>query len=242
MVTLKYNGKDIARLRTRFTASARVMDAISLHLHSQVQNRFVTQGASSGTPWQPKKIKEWGADNGRAILRGASATLLNSFFHYGKPNLAVVASHAHYSRVHQLGTVGKGGILPTIKPKKAKALFIPITDRAIHSMRLTAGDASWANIIGSKPFGRTKARRFAVKEHLAGVAPEFHELKKGRLKDGTLEVWDERAGEWKAGKPDFIFLRKVDIPPRPMLPTSAGEIEDTTRTLIRAMFGGKLRR
>lgn len=49
------------------------------------------------------------------------------------------------ARVHQFGTVGAGadgvgqGTLPTIKPVRAKALFIPLTTRAQKSVRVKSG-------------------------------------------------------------------------------------------------------
>jgi phage gpG-like protein len=38
------------------------------------------------------------------------------------------------ARVHQFGTKGKGGELPTIVPKKGKALFIPLSKKAKKSV------------------------------------------------------------------------------------------------------------
>ena len=143
--------------------------AIGLFLEQQVKRRFATQGLSGGVSWPQKKIQD-----GRAILTGRTGFLLNSFFviqqrGVNSPNRhrVQVGSVARYARVHQLGTRGKGGKLPTIVPKRAKALWIPLND---------------------------KAARFG---------PGGPGLKKGK---------------------DFIFLKKVDIPPRPMLPDSEQEI------------------
>lgn len=38
------------------------------------------------------------------------------------------------ARIHQLGTVGKGGLLPSIKPINAKALFIPTSGAGAKSI------------------------------------------------------------------------------------------------------------
>jgi len=40
--------------------------------------------------------------------------------------VGLVGSPLVYARIHELGTVGKGGELPDIKPKRAKALTVPM--------------------------------------------------------------------------------------------------------------------
>jgi phage gpG-like protein len=181
------------------------MEAIGFYIRQQILDRFSSQGASGGTPWPIKKIKEWGHDDGRAILTGRSSLLLESFQSYATGDTAVVFSDRPYAAVHQLGTIGKGGLLPDIVPKRAKALFIPITDRAADS-----------SLIGGRRVSNQRLPR------LPGVAPQ---LIKGRLKGGRLEGWNFETGRYDpAVKPDFIFLQKVSIPPRQMLPTSEQEI------------------
>ncbi len=244
MPTVRYNRKDVKRLYSLLLPAAQVMDLVGLHMAQQVKTRFATHGASAGIPWAGKAMAAFGYHDGRAILTGASGELLNSFYGYGEGSQAIAASDCQHSLVHQLGTVGKGGKLPDIRPKRAKALFIPITDKAIHSERLNPQDANaWANILG-QPVGKqsTRARRFGVTHHATesgGLAVQYSPLRKGRLKDGRLEVLDDVTGEYVPGTPDFIFLRKVSIPARPMLPTSSVEIEETLRFMLNAMIEQK---
>lgn len=85
--------------------------------------------------------------------------------------------------VHQLGTVGKGGKLPTIKPKRAKALYIP---KSMEGM----------NAIGAD----------------------------GRI---TGDLDDLEAGI------DYIFVKKVDIWPRPFLRLSRKNREELAEIFAR---------
>lgn len=145
---------------------------VGVFMEQQVKARFQTQGLSGGVRWARKRI-----DDGRAILTGRTAALLNSFFHVSlfkpstKTSEITVGSAVKYAKVHQLGTRGKGGILPTIVPKRAKALWIPLNDRAA---RLGSRSGNPSLVVGK----------------------------------------------------DFIFAKKVDIAPRPMLPTSDDEKRD----------------
>lgn len=151
----------ITPLRPRVATPER-LEAIGVFLVQQVKKRFATRGLSGGVSW-PKKAR----NDGRAILTGRTGALLNSFFSVivGR-NAVAVASSTPYAKVHQLGTIGKGGKLPTIRPRRAKALWIPMNDRA------------------------------------ARFGPGAPGLRKGK---------------------DFFFARKVDIPPRPMLPDGSDE-------------------
>jgi phage gpG-like protein len=150
--------------------SPELRQATGTFLEQQVKKRFATQGLSGGMRWLPKRIKD-----GRAILTGRTGALLNSFFAVSmfrkstSTNEIAIGSSLPYAKVHQLGTVGKGGILPSIFPRKAKALWIPLNDRAAR--------------LGTYSQGLVHGR-------------------------------------------DFVFAKKVDIPPRPMLPDSKAEKQD----------------
>jgi phage gpG-like protein len=148
--------------------------ALGLYLVQQVKDRFRSQGASGGRPWLPKRRQD-----GRAVLTGRIGRLLNSFAHaiVGKSSVAVF-SDTPYAKVHQLGTVGKGGTLPTIYPRRARALWIPLTDAA------------------------------------ARMGPTRMVVGRGGFRGAKSAL--------VAGK-DFIFAKKVDIPPRRMLPESRNE-------------------
>src|SRR5688500_2545963 len=119
----------------RYKLTTRMMEVVAFFMVQQVRDRFRTSGQSGGTSWVQKKAKGWGHDDGRKPLTGPTSNLLDSYQGYGTADRAVAYSDDPKSLVNQLGTVGAGGTLPTIRPKRAKALFIPITDRARDSER-----------------------------------------------------------------------------------------------------------
>ena len=133
---------EIDRLVNSFRATTPRMRRLGFYLHQQTKRRFLTAGASGGQRWAQKWLKGIGADDGRAILTGPTGFLLNSFTSEGRENEAELYSFAPYARTHQLGTQGKGGTLPDIRPRTAKALFIPISDRAMRSQRVEGGNAA----------------------------------------------------------------------------------------------------
>jgi len=151
-------------------ATPEMRTSLGVFMEQQVKRRFSSQGVSGGKRWQPKRIND-----GRAILTGRTGALLNSFFSVSlfRPSTGTseiaVGSAVSYAHVHQLGTIGKGGVLPSIFPKRAKALWIPLNDKAARMGTYSQG------------------------------------LVHGR---------------------DFIFAKKVDIPPRPMLPDSPNERQE----------------
>ena len=210
---------EIMRIADRYAPTEEKTAALGMFAHQQVKDRFATAGASGGIAWPQKKMREWGYDDGRAILTGRTGELLESFQSYGEVDCAVVFSDKFYSRIQHLGTVGKGGVLPDIKPKKAKALFIPITDRAQASVSVTGVHAAaLRQSYGMKP----SPSPFRVATHGPKITGGlFAPLRKGRLKDNHLEVWDGE--KYVAGVPDFIFLQSVSLPSRPLLPTGEAE-------------------
>lgn len=215
-------------------------DALGMFLEQQVKDRFRTQGASSGTPWKKKRN-----DDGRATLTGRTGNLLRSFHHKsgmqdGKMTVSVYSDEL-YAFVHQNGTIGAGGTLPDIKPVKAKALFIPLTDRAASSQRVEgAPAATFRRRMGMGAGGpiriASKGRKVLSKipEERANKTKVFASLKQGRIHKGQLQVKDAK-GEWIPGRPDFIFLKVVKIPPRPMLPDSPTE-KDAQAQFVGDMF------
>lgn len=234
----------IRKVIDRCRPSDPVMEATAFYMVQLTHDRFLTQGQSGGVAWLGKRAKSWGHDDGRAILTGPSGELLGSFQGYGQDGQAVCFSDAPHSYIQQVGTVGKGGAAPTIVPKRAKALFIPITDRAVHSERLSGSQA--ATFRASHGGGHGSENSIAVRvgvKHV-GYKPgnslgrmQFVPLVPGRLKDGKLQVRDN-GGAWVDGTPDFIFLKRVDIAPRPMLPSSDQERGKIVTFFADAMLHG----
>lgn len=183
---------EIRRLAERFVPSASKMARVSALLHAQVGERFTTQGASGGVAWPPR----W-------LGRPASNHLLGTFEATATDDAAQVASGAPGARVQQLGTVGKGGVLPDIRPVRAKALFVPISDRARQQ--------------GPTPM-IPSARSMRLKQQSAGLV-------RGKIVDGKVQPPNA----------DYVFLSRVKIPPRPMLPDSQREREVQTRTVAEAL-------
>ncbi len=241
------------------------LNNLGIFMRQQVDDRFRTQGASGGVQWPQKTIPD-----GRATLTGVRAELRESFKHYthrasANVSKVVVYSAVKYSHVHQLGTEKYGGPIPTIRPKSAKALFIPLSDRARTSGRYTGTEAAVLRKAGGMESMESPLRvasrgsRVSTSEYvrrtggsgvsdLAGSAKlramgfgldnlPFKPLKKGRFKNGQLEVWNERTRGWEAGQPDFMFLKKVDIPPRPMLPDGQEE-QKAQSDFVRSITGG----
>jgi len=222
------------------------LNNLGMFLRQQVDDRFRTKGASGGVNWPEKLI----SDN-RATLTGVRSELRESFKHYiardGSTMKVVVYSSVKYSHVHQLGTEKYGGPIPTIRPKSAKALFIPLTDRAKTSDRHSGPSAAILRRTGGMEALQSAYRaanrgdRVSTADYIKGGSMEesveaklnqmgfgldnlpFTPLKKGRFNNGQLEVYNERERKWEPGQPDFMFLMKVDIPPRPMLPDGQEE-------------------
>jgi hypothetical protein len=99
-----------------------------------------------------------------------------------------------YARVQELGTVGKGGELPTIKPRNAKALAIPVNDS------LTA--AGVRRFTG--PREDPRSLRFIPFRRGVAVGALFEEADVKDRKDGKIDV----------GKAAYLLLKKVDISPK----------------------------
>ncbi len=202
------------------TPSRAKTEALGVFLVQQIRRRFQTAGASGNANWPPKWTSAVGAPDGRAILTGPSGRLLESWQSYGEDNSAVAFSDVFYAQLQQNG--GK------IVAKKAKALFIPLTDRAQSSQRIAGQQAAHYRADVGK-FERAGASMLPLrvatrgKKVSRGGVKYFAPLVKGRLKDGRLQKWDDDLGEYVDGIPDFIFLAKVEVKARPMLPDSAAE-------------------
>ncbi len=207
---------EIDRIAAELDMSQSDARAFGVFMHGQVMDRFRNQGGP-GHAWKQKVFVD-----GRAILTGVTGELKRSFRQVVEQSTdmtrVTVESDMPYAAVNQVGTRGKGGELPDIVPVKAKALFIPLTAAARNSQRV--GDKRLAVIRG----GKLKAMHGKAVE----TAPaRFKALNQGKFKDGKIVRADG-----KAGNADFIFLRKVSIPARPMLPSSEQEIAAQGEELV----------
>lgn len=208
---------------------AKSMSTVGVMLVEQVKQRFATAGRSGNRRWRPKVFND-----DRAILTGRTGRLLNSFAHMEDRLSATVFSDAKYAHVHQSGTRKYGGIVPTIRPVRARMLFIPLTDRAAASHRITG-------IVAAQRRKKLKLPRSYGSLRVANRGRKlksgvFSALKRGAFINGQLMVWDPQKHKYVQGKPDFILLHKVDIPPRPMLPDSRIEQNKQASFVSEAMF------
>lgn len=106
------------------------------------------------------------------------------------------AHAARIARVHELGTVGKGGTLPDITPKRFKFLWIPVTNM---TKRYDAPLLAWAETngwIAGKPKVKFKSRNVMVKRD---------------ARFGDVVRTKTTASR---GNQQFILLRRASIPPR----------------------------
>jgi len=99
-----------------------------------------------------------------------------------------VGNNLAYSRVHEGGTVGKGGMLPDIRPKSAKALAVPIHPDA----KKARGPRDFPDLVFIP--GR-------------GKPPILARIRSGgakRARQASMDVM-------------YVLLKSVAIPPRPYL-------------------------
>ena len=135
-------------------------------------------------------------------------------------NSVSVFTQAPGARVMQLGTVGKSapgvgqGILPTIKPVYAKALFIPISVKAAS---MTSRDRNGgADVV--------KLRQ-EIKD-LRGKKGKQAANMLARRVDKLEKVKEAQKGSGLVKGVDFIFAQKVDLPPRPFLRMGKSDVKE----------------
>lgn len=213
---------EVRKLIEKFRPSSEKMEILGMFLKGQVQDRFQTAGASGGAAWaSPKKVAQWGHDDGRSLLTGRTGSLKERFFSAGEVRQAAVWSDVPYARIQQLGTTGKGGVLADIVPVRAKMLFIPLTDRAASSERMTGSPAARMR----ESFGMRSLEgplRAATSGPRIKGTSIFQPLVQGRFVNGKIEPKNA----------DFVLVKKVSIPPRPMLPDSQQERTEQVKEFV----------
>lgn len=155
MIKLRIPNSSVRSLVKAFKPTQKKLEGLGVFIISQIRRRHASHGMSGGKYWKRKK-----RDDGRAVLTGRTGKLLDSWFTYStltdSGGRVVVANPVPFCHVHELGTKGKGGKLPTIVPRKAKALFIPLSSRAQTSV-LGAASISGRNIRVATRGRKTKA-------------------------------------------------------------------------------------
>lgn len=177
----------VAFLKRRLEPSAPKMAQIADFAQGQVRERFQTGGVSGGRAWPPGVMP-----TGK---RPPLAGLETSYHRRAEYGVAVVASSDFRAYVNDVGTIGKGGLLPDLVPRKARAMYIPLTQVGLQ--------AYWE-------------RNSAAPTIDTGYGTYYIER--------PTRMFFEPVQEAEKGV-DFIFLAKAAIPPRPQLPTSDREIE-----------------
>lgn len=206
---IEYEAKLTAPVTTKPFDKGAILSAVGMFLVQQVKERFASRGSSGGVIWPEKRFND-----GRSPLTGRTGSLAESFtFSVDmKRGSIVLYSMCPFAHVHEEGM--------TIEAKKAKALFIPITDRAANSQRYTGPEAAFIkNEYGHMNLSGPMRMASSGSKLPSGI---FSALKPGKFEDGVLMVRNDD-GEYEPGVPDFIFLKKVNIPKRPMLPVSPRE-------------------
>lgn len=115
--------------------------------------------------------------------------LIDSITHGVDDDGAWVGSNFVGAAVHQQGTTGKGGTKKTIKPVRAKALFIPRSREAARSVPETKAGKK-VRVVAKKSQGRTikktvKRQDFLLVGKVDINARPFLRLSKGNLEEVT---------------------------------------------------------
>ena len=107
---------------------------IALAMQEQVMDR-IQNGGDTEISFKQLDFPRVHGDKANPLYDTGSH-LFSSITHGVDSDGPWVGSTFKGGRVHQFGTKGKGGTLPTIVPKRAKALFIPLSPRAARSERI----------------------------------------------------------------------------------------------------------
>lgn len=128
-------------------------DAIAILLQEQTIDRIET-GGDDEIRFSPLEFPRPSGDTDNPLF-STGIHLRDSITHGVDPDGPWTGSTFIGSAVLQFGTKGKGGKLPTIVPKNAKALFIPLTMLAEKSVRVS----NMAGGGGIRKLRKTPARR-----------------------------------------------------------------------------------
>lgn len=142
-----------------------------------------------------------------------------------------------YARVHEFGTVGKGGLLPTIRPRRAKALAMPTRDGGA----LTPAGAERYN--GPRNFPQKLVFiKFRSKGNVIGGLFKASDLKKlGKARKAVRKGKPGKrmpTGTLRDLVAVYLLLRKADIRPTQFL--QRGFLEYLPTLMVK--LGERLRR
>jgi hypothetical protein len=118
---LKRAGTDMARMKLLQAALKRHPDILAGNIRSHLK--------TSGADWQGKMLNRFRGNPMRTRTGALKRSMRHKVTGSKLRNIKLRAvSTSRYAAVHEYGTVGKGGSLPDIRPKRAKHLTIPLPD------------------------------------------------------------------------------------------------------------------
>lgn len=214
---MKLQQQSAEALREQWKPVSKRNELLGFFLLQQIESRFVSAGSIGGVAWPKKKF-----DDGRAILTGRSALLRKSFVSVATERGVNILNDRIYFDTQQNGA--------TIAATKAKALYVPLTDRGASSQRLSGPPAGAARQAYGMRASQSPYRVATRGPKLKADKLFFRPLVQGRFKDGKLQSLGPN-GWQDGGKPDFLFLKRVVVPQRKMLPDSPQE-KAAARTFI----------
>lgn len=91
--------------------------------------RTTFNGMSRAAKYLERRVKQnlaAGKPSGLTSKRTLRQSITSAAFTEGRSVVGAVGSPLVYARIHELGTQGRGGELPDIRPKNAKALTVPL--------------------------------------------------------------------------------------------------------------------
>lgn len=121
MIKLKVDANKIRDI----VLNKRRLKAASEKLAQLIKAHVVYGQDCNGTPFAPLDYKRLDGSTENPLL-ATGKHLLKSIHGFTTRYSFGVGTNFIGARIHQYGTVGKGGTMPTIRPKKGRSLRIPV--------------------------------------------------------------------------------------------------------------------
>jgi len=178
----------------------RIKHQIGKVMEDQVLRRLHEGGDEEGR-FAPLDFPRATGDTG-GPLYSTGEHLINRITFGFDQKAAWVGTNFIGARVQNFGTKGKGGLLPTIRPKNAKALFLPISPRGAKSER-----PEGQRIRMYRGNRKNRSGKYVYQGIIRGIASP-----QGNPPGG--------------GGADFINVQHVDIRPRNFMHLTANNIKE----------------